>query len=203
MTFSLNFRRLLPSRFYSLRLYDSRRRAFHIRQRCSQTGHSLVIVRRVFNKVSFGEAPARGPTPYPFNIPFLREKVPFQVYLHLTNGTPYIPTLEIPTPLDEKKGAGALIRTFTWAFTVLFIVCLFRILSTLLSRFVDSKPFPSRKQNIMNINNFCKKIKSGKNNRMNSRKNGSHFPWKTRAELQHRTDPNVLKYDNYAKAKLT
>ena len=26
---------------------------------------------------------------------------------------------------------------------------------------------------------------------------------KTRAELRHRTDPNVLKYDNYAKAKLT
>ena len=25
---------------------------------------------------------------------------------------------------------------------------------------------------------------------------------KTRAELQRRTDPNVLKYDNYAKAKL-
>ena len=38
---------------------------------------------------------------------------------------------------------------------------------------------------------------------MNSRKNGSHFPLKTRAELQHRTDPNVLKYDNYAKDKLT
>ena len=86
---------------------------------------------------------------------------------------------------------------------MLFIVCLFRILSTLLSRFVDSKPFSSRKQNIMNINNFCKKIKSGKNNKMNSRKNGSHFPLKTRAELQHRTDPNVLKYDNYAKDKMT
>ena len=54
MTVSLNFRRLLPSRFYSLRLYDSRTRVFNIRQRCSQTGHSLVIVERVFNKVHSG-----------------------------------------------------------------------------------------------------------------------------------------------------
>ena len=36
----------------------------------------------VLNKVLHGEAPSRGPTPYPFYIPFLTEKVPLSYTLH-------------------------------------------------------------------------------------------------------------------------
>ena len=41
----------------------------------------------VLNKFLYGEAPHRGPTPYPFIYRFSRKRYPF-VYLLLTNGTP-------------------------------------------------------------------------------------------------------------------
>ena len=43
----------------------------------------------VTKKVLYGEAPPRGPTPYPFIYHFFREGTPF-VYLLLEKGTPFI-----------------------------------------------------------------------------------------------------------------
>ena len=42
----------------------------------------------LLDKVLYGEAPPRGPAPYPFNIPFLTEKVPLRIPF-LGNGTPF------------------------------------------------------------------------------------------------------------------
>ena len=43
----------------------------------------------VLNKVLYGEAPPRGPTPYPFIYHFWQKSYPFRIYLLLTNGTPF------------------------------------------------------------------------------------------------------------------
>ena len=43
----------------------------------------------VLKKVLYGEAPPRGPTPYPFIYHFFRKGTPF-VYLLLEKGTPFI-----------------------------------------------------------------------------------------------------------------
>ena len=42
----------------------------------------------VLNKVLYGEAPPRGPTPYPFIYHFGRKGTPF-IYLLLKKGTPF------------------------------------------------------------------------------------------------------------------
>ena len=42
----------------------------------------------VLNKVVYGEAPPRGPTPYPFIYHFGRKGTPF-IYLLLKKGTPF------------------------------------------------------------------------------------------------------------------
>ena len=42
----------------------------------------------VLNKVLYGEAPPRGPTPYPFIYHFGRKNTPF-IYLLLKKGTPF------------------------------------------------------------------------------------------------------------------
>ena len=42
----------------------------------------------VHNKVLYGEAPPRGPTPYPFIYHFGRKSTPF-IYLLLKKGTPF------------------------------------------------------------------------------------------------------------------
>ena len=43
----------------------------------------------VLKKVLYGEAPPRGPTPYPFIYHFFRKGTPF-VYLLFEKGTPFI-----------------------------------------------------------------------------------------------------------------
>ena len=43
----------------------------------------------VLNKVLYGEAPPRGPTPYPLIYHFWQKSYPFRIYLLLTNGTPF------------------------------------------------------------------------------------------------------------------
>ena len=54
----------------------------------------------VLNKFLYGEAPHRGPTPYPFIYRFSRKRYPF-VYLLLTNGTPFTyPCLELCIPFN-------------------------------------------------------------------------------------------------------
>ena len=174
MTFGLNFKRLLqvgftPSGYMTLGLASSASDSDVLKRGIPwwlSEGYSTKFIR--------GDSGPRS-NPLSFSYTISEKKRTPSVYLLLTNGTRYIPTLEIPIPLNEEKGGGGA-RALIRAFTVLFVVCLFRILSTLLSRFVNSKPFPSRKQNIMNTDNFCKKIKSCKNNKMNSRKKGSHFP---------------------------
>ena len=47
------------------------------------------LPRGVLKKVLYGEAPPRGPTPYPFIYHFFRKGIPF-VYLLLEKGTPFI-----------------------------------------------------------------------------------------------------------------
>ena len=85
------FQTITSGRFYSLRLYDSRTRVFNIPQRCSQTGHSLVIVGRVFNKVHSGRLRHEvqpfilliyhfWEKTYPFSIPSLDKWYPLHTY---------------------------------------------------------------------------------------------------------------------------
>jgi len=47
----------------------------------------------VLKKVLYGEAPPRGPTPYPFIYHFFRKGTPF-IYLLLKKGTPFIHLLK-------------------------------------------------------------------------------------------------------------
>ena len=57
----------------------------------------------ILKKVSNGEAPARGPTPYPFISHFFTKKVPPFVYPLLTNGTLHIPCSELCIPFNCYK----------------------------------------------------------------------------------------------------
>ena len=55
------------------------------------------------NKVLYGEAPPQGPNPYPFYIPFLREKVPLS-YTFLRKWHPFhIPTDRVLLNLSFEK----------------------------------------------------------------------------------------------------
>ena len=71
----------------------------HYRLRISYTSTKVLVYGipggggGVLKKVLYGEAPARGPTPYPFIYHFFRKGTPF-VYLLLEKGTPFIHLLK-------------------------------------------------------------------------------------------------------------
>ena len=50
---------------------------------------------QLLDKVLYGEAPPRDPTPYPFIYHFRQKRYPFHLYLLLTDGAPFtIPSSE-------------------------------------------------------------------------------------------------------------
>ena len=54
----------------------------------------------MFNKVVYGQALLRSPTPLPFYVPFLAEKIPFPYTFHRKNGDMGLNTLMTPRYLN-------------------------------------------------------------------------------------------------------
>ena len=73
----------------------------------------------LLDKVLYEEAPPRGPAPYPFNIPFLTEKVPLRIP-SVGNGTPFTCLVCIPLNCCKCTVFKIWINHKTRPFTQLF-----------------------------------------------------------------------------------